>query len=337
MDDRFHFEKQKEEFIPMKDQIVQLELSKVEIKDQLSRTKLDISSLAESIQTIGQINAITVKKVGSKYQVIAGRRRFTALHHIELTTGKKQKVLAVIKDIDQIHADLIEIDENLMRQDLNEVEFDEALYKRKQLYEQLFPETKKNIAGAVAKHSKDKKLKKAPFTEDASKKLNTSRRTIEKAVARASKASDQVKKAREDGTLSPSKVDLLISLSHTDQDLLLPLAKDCDVSEVKDLVDQSKKRGAKAVVLTVQEVKKEDPRLKPLIRDAMRLREHLQEALENRLALEGDSKHDSLRALDDLEKTIQKFSRFQRAALGYVKAILRKGDQRKIIKHQAQK
>lgn len=320
----------------MKHQIVQLDLSEVEVKDHLSRTKLDISSLSESIQAIGQINPITVKKRGNKYQVIAGRRRFSALKHIEATTGKKQKVLVTIKDLDQVQADLIEIDENLMRQNLNEVETDEALYKRKQLYEQLFPETKKNVAGATAKHNKNKD-KKLPFTSDVSRKLNISRKTVERSIARASKASDKVKKAREDGVLSPSKVDLLVTLEHTEQDILLPFVKDCDVSEVKDLIAQSKKRGAKAVALTVQDVKKEDPRLKPLVRDAIRLAEQLQDALESRLTLEGDSKHDSLRSLDKLEQTIQKFTSFQRAALGYVKAISRKGDQRKIIRQEVQR
>jgi len=308
----------------MKNHVVELDLSDVEVK---------------SIQAIGQINPITVKKRGNKYQVIAGRRRFTALKQVESTTGKRQKVLAIIKDLDQIFEDLIEIDENLMRQDLNEVEFDEALYKRKQLYEQIHPDTKKNVAGAVAKHSKDndsKKPKKLAFTADTSKRLNTSRRTIEKAVARASKASDKVKKARADGTLSPSKVDLLVTLDHKDQDILLPLVKTRDVSEVKEMLARVKKQGAKSVVLNLQEEKQEDPRLKPLIRDAIRLSQLIQEALEDRLTLEGDSKHESLRSLDELEKRIAKFTSFQRAALGYVKAISRKGEQRKIIRQQVQ-
>jgi ParB/RepB/Spo0J family partition protein len=326
----------------MKDQVVRLDLSDVQIKDHLSRTKLDISSLAESIESIGQINPITVKKIGAKYQVIAGRRRFTALKHIEATSGKKQQVLVVVKDLDQVQEELIEIDENLMRQDLNESEYDEALYRRKQLYEQLHPETKKSVAGGHAKHAKNDKSEKSakpkvPFTEDAAKKLGTSRRTVEKAIARASKASDKVKKAREDGSLSPSKVDLLVTLDHKDQDILLPIVKDLDVSEVKDLLVEVKKHGAKAVALDLEEVKKEDPRLKPLIRDAVRLSEAIQEALENRLTLEGDSKHYSLKSLDELEKRIQKFTSFQRAALGYVKAIVRRGDEKKVIRQQVQR
>ena len=321
----------------MKHDVIELDLSKVEVRDHLSRTKLDIGSLAESIQAIGQINPITVKKIGNaKYQVVAGRRRFTALKHIESTTGKKQKVVAVVKDLDQVHEELIEIDENLMRQNLNEVEFDEALYRRKQLYEQLHPETKKNISGGIAKNSKDK-ARKAAFTADTAAKLNNSRRTIEKAVARASKASDKVKKAREDGILSPSKVDLLVTLDHKDQDILLPIVKNLDVSEVKEMLTEVKKHGAKAVALTFEEVKQEDPRLKPLIREAIKLSQALQEALEDRLTLEGDTKHDSLRALDELEKRIQKFTSFQRAALGYVRAISRKGDQAKVIRQGVQR
>ena len=44
----------------MKEQILELDLDKVEIKDQAHRTKLDIESLAESIESVGQINPITV-------------------------------------------------------------------------------------------------------------------------------------------------------------------------------------------------------------------------------------------------------------------------------------
>lgn len=317
----------------MKDsQMIRLDVSQVEIKDHLHRTKLDISSLAESIETIGQINPITVKRNGAKYLVIAGRRRFTAIKHLEATTGKKQQVLVVVKDLDAVQEEIILIDENLMRHDLSETEFDEALYRRKQLYEQVHPETKKHVAGGTAKSSSKDKKSKPAFTKDTADKLKTSRRTIEKAIARASKASDKVKKARESGDLSPSKVNLLVMLDPKDQDALLPLVKDLDVSEVKELVEQAKKKGARAVVLSMADVKKEDARLKPLIRDAIRISDLLQEALEERLTLEGDSKHDSLRAMDLLEKRVQKFTSFQRAALGYVKVISKRGDEKKFIK-----
>jgi ParB-like chromosome segregation protein Spo0J len=319
--------------LTMKEQVTYLNVNEVEIRDHLERTKLDILSLAESIETIGQINPITVKKRGSKYQVVAGRRRFSAVKHLEAVTGKKHQVLAIVRDLDDIQEELILIDENLMRQDLSETEVDEALYRRKQLYEELHPETKKNVVGGYAKRSNYAKAKPA-FSEDAAKRLGTSRRTVEKAIARASKATDKVKQAREAGLLSPSKVDLLVTLEAKDQDILLPAVKGADLAEVKDLVDQAKKRGARAVVLDLGEVKQEDQRLKSLLKDALKLSEMLQEALEERLTLSGDAKHDSLRSLDELSKRIQNFTSFQRSALGYVAAISRRGDERKTIRQR---
>lgn len=312
----------------MKEKVLALNLDRVEIKDHLHRTKLDIDSLVESLGTTGQINPITVKQVGKKYQVIAGRRRFTALKALEKETGKKQKVLVVVRDLDEIQEELILIDENIIRKSLSEAEHDEALYRRKQLYEQLHPETKKHVAGGLAKADKAGKLS---FSKDAAKKLGITKRTVERAIARASKATDKVKQARFEG-LSPTKVDLLVSLSSKDQDLLLPVIRNKEVSEVRTLVEQAKKRGAKAVVLDLEELKEEDPRLKPLIRDAMKLSERIQEVLEERLSLEGSSKHESLRALDQLQQRIIKFTSFQRSVLGYVKAISKKGGETRFLK-----
>jgi ParB/RepB/Spo0J family partition protein len=315
----------------MKEAVVYLDPESIEIKDHTHRTKLDIASLSESIQAVGQINPITVKKVGRGYQVVAGRRRLTAIKHLHKTGDSKIRVAAIVRELSDIAEELILIDENLMRQNLGEAEFDEALYRRKQLYEQLHPETKKNVSGGIARSPRTRDNRKLPFSEDAARKLGTNRRSVERAIARAAKATDKVKKARAEG-LSPSKVNLLVSLDPYDQDTLLPAVKNLEVAEVRSLVEQAKKRGAKAVMLDFEEIKAEDPRLKPLVRDALKLSQAIQEALEERLTLEGTSKHDSLRALDLLQQRIMKFTSFQRAALGYIKAISRKDGQTKLIR-----
>jgi len=309
---------------------------KLIVEDQKHRLKMDIESLAQSILIAGQINPITVQKQGSEYRVIAGRRRFAALTHIqdEITPDKEVKALVYVTDLNELQSELIKIDENIMRQQLTGAELDEAIYRRKQIYEELHPETKQGSAGAHAKHAKARgKAKPAQaFTHDAARKLGITKRTVERAVSRASKASDKVKAAREKGDLSPSKVDLLVTLPAHDQDLLLPLARKKDVKELRSVVDAAKRRGAKAVVLDQADTHEEDPRLKPLIRSVENLSEEIQSALENRLAFEGDMKHESLKALGELAKRIEKFTSYQRSALGYVKAIVKRGSEKRMIR-----
>src|ERR1051326_5534734 len=190
----------------MSEKVQRIHLDELEVKDNAHRMQLDIDALVESLETVGQINPIVVRKAGAKYRVIAGRRRYSALKQIQKKSGKPQTAMVVVKDLDAIQEELIFIDENLMRQELTEVEYDEALYRRKQLYEQLHPETRKNVAGGVAKHrgAETKKAEPAAFAADSAKQLKVSRRTVEKAIARAARASDAVKKARERGELSPS-------------------------------------------------------------------------------------------------------------------------------------
>lgn len=322
----------------MSSRVESVEITRLFVEDQKSRTKVtpEVKELAESIlSAAGQINPITVRKVGNEFRVIAGRRRYAALTYIqeELRPEETIKAKVYVVDISELEEELIKIDENIMREDLSGYEFDEAMFRRKQIYEELHPETRKAAAGGNAAQAK-RTGKKAPvpFSKNAATRLHVSKKTVERSVARASKASTKVKKAHEKGELSPSKVDLLVKLSAPDQDLLLTVCKTRELSEIRPLVEAAQKRGARAVMLDLEDSREEDKRLKPLIRAAASLSAAVQDALESKLVFEGDSKHDSLRAMDELAQRIAKFTSFQRSALGYVKAISRKDGVKKVIR-----
>jgi ParB family chromosome partitioning protein len=316
----------------MSERIAKVEIWKLEVRDQKHRLKLDIVSLAESILLTGQINPITVKKVSAdRYRVISGRRRYSALKYIqeELHPEKKIKALVYIKDIDALREELIKIDENIMRQALDDVELDESIYRRKQIYEELHPDTKQRVAGGVARHGE----KTAPaFTQDAARSLNISRRTIEKAVSRAARASDSVKKARAQG-LNQSKVDMLVSFEPKDQDILLPYVKEMDLAESKALMDATRKHGAKAAVLYLEEKGKEDPALRPLLREAARFLELVESATQADLVFRGEGKHQNVKLFETITQKIGKFLSIQKAEMGYLTAIKRgHGGERKLIR-----
>lgn len=316
----------------MKEKIERIDLNELHVEDQQHRLELDIDALADSIQAIGQINPITVTKTKNGYRVISGRRRFAALHRLQERTNKWQEALVYVKDVDDLTQELIKIDENLMRVQLGGAEFDESLYRRKQLYEELFPDTRSKVAGGAAKAGK---ARKEAFTANAAKKIGVTRRTVEKAIARASKASEAVKKAREAGRLTPSKVDLLVGLSTKDQDQLLPLLEQADLATARELVEQAHKRGAKAVVLTHDEEKHDQTELTSLVRETTRLIEMLDGCVRNDFVFRSKSRHENVKLMEQLERSLAKFLKLQRAKLNYVRAIHDRGGKRRTIHHRA--
>ena len=86
---------------------------------QFEQTKLD--ELAQSIRWNGIIQPLVVRKVGQRYQLVAGERRWRAAKLAELA-----KVPVVIRDIPEERLLEITLIENIQREDLNPVETAQA-------------------------------------------------------------------------------------------------------------------------------------------------------------------------------------------------------------------
>jgi len=76
-----------------------------------------ISELAKSIKTHGIIQPLVLRKIGDKYEIIAGERRFKAASMIGLT-----KVPAIIVTMDDNQSAEVALVENLQRKDLTAIE-----------------------------------------------------------------------------------------------------------------------------------------------------------------------------------------------------------------------
>ena len=76
-----------------------------------------IDELAESIKKHGIINPITVRRLGNKYEIIAGERRFKASQSI----GLKEIPAIVIEADDKKTAELA-LNENIQRKELSPIE-----------------------------------------------------------------------------------------------------------------------------------------------------------------------------------------------------------------------
>lgn len=76
-----------------------------------------INELAQSIKEHGVIQPIIVRKIGDKYEIVAGERRFRASQVAGLT-----KVPALIRNIDDKESAKVALLENLQRKNLNAIE-----------------------------------------------------------------------------------------------------------------------------------------------------------------------------------------------------------------------
>jgi ParB family transcriptional regulator, chromosome partitioning protein len=102
----------------------------------------------------------------------------------------------MILPISGLRADLAEIDENLIRNELTPLERGEQLAKRKEIYEAIYPETRPTkIRGGHGRgcEKTTAELAVVSFAEDTAAKTGSSVRTIQREIQIAKGITDPVK------------------------------------------------------------------------------------------------------------------------------------------------
>jgi ParB family chromosome partitioning protein len=80
-------------------------------------TELALEELAQSIRSSGIIQPLVVRKIGARYQLIAGERRWRAAQRAQL-----QRVPVVLREVGDEQALELTLVENIQREDLNPIE-----------------------------------------------------------------------------------------------------------------------------------------------------------------------------------------------------------------------
>jgi N6-adenosine-specific RNA methylase IME4 len=151
-----------------------------------------VADLAASIAAQGLLQPIVVgSEQGGSYRLIAGRHRLEAIRQL----GHNVIDARIVSDIDAAAAELMEIDENLVRADLSPAERALHVGRRKELYEQLHPETRKGgNAGAGRGKGKRKALEESQvgtspkaFVDEAAAKTCRGRTTVAREAQRSAK------------------------------------------------------------------------------------------------------------------------------------------------------
>lgn len=137
-----------------------------------------VKELAKSISEIGLLNPITINE---NNVLIAGRHRLEAFRLL----GRKT-IEARVAKVSELQAELIEIDENLVREELHYIDRGRQLLRRKEIYEELYPETKATTGKELVRKRWDTSAESAPvqpsFAQDISAKTGRSERVIQEEV-----------------------------------------------------------------------------------------------------------------------------------------------------------
>ena len=185
-----------------------VEIDKIRVREG-RRSLRGISELANSMERVGLLNPITLTE---QLTLIAGFHRIEAAKQLGWTA-----IDANIKSLTELEAELAEIDENLVRNELTALERAEELARRKRVYLVLYPETKHGAQGG-GREGKGTRLKTETaesavsvpsFVEDSSAKIGRSERGVRVDVQIATAIPAEVRDLLRDTPIADQKTDLL--------------------------------------------------------------------------------------------------------------------------------
>jgi len=178
---------------------IQINEITVEPERQQKAQKEHIQRLMESMERIGLISPITLD---AKYKLIAG------LHRLEAAKALGwDEIECAVRTVDGLEAELVEIDENVVRKDISGVEYGKLLLRRKELYEALHPETANggDRRSHIFRTKKCRSENVKTFTMDTAEKLGVTRRTVERQLQTARNLTEEAAKILQDSNTKITK------------------------------------------------------------------------------------------------------------------------------------
>ena len=197
----------------------------------------DVTDLAESMRRIGLLNAITLLPDG---RLIAGRHRLAAAQMLGW-----MKIRSRIAELDEIDAELAEIDENLRRSNLTVLEEAEHLLRREELLE-----AKGSRAPA---HRPEKGETISPFSTTAhiAESMGLSERSAQQRLQIARKLGDDVKDAIRTNEEIANSTTQLLELARMEPAKQRTIADMLVRGEAANVVDAVRKLDPPPITLSV--------------------------------------------------------------------------------------
>ena len=219
------------EFIP---------LENIKTNNKYLRLESDIEELKKSIETVGLINPLILNQ---EDKLIAGGRRYSALKALGKTEAPYVRI-----EKSELEQELVSIDENLVRKDLNKMELEASLSRGRELYEKLYPSAKKFEAEDLTNPQDQEINKELPndqrsFIDLTAEKTGLSKKVIKSAIEREERASDKVKTLRSHGELNASQTNEIVKLEKEDQEQIADLLPGKSAKEIRDIVKSVRSNG----------------------------------------------------------------------------------------------
>lgn len=187
--------------MPSKPELRDVSLSSIFIPPHRKPGKpATVKALADSILAVGLLHPIAITEGG---RLIAGRNRLAAY---ELMDAKS--IPAFVFRMDDLRVELAEIDENLQRKQLTQLEYGEELKRRKEIWEAMYPGTKHGGDRKSTKTSSGQCDHSKSFADDTSSKTGQSPRTVRRAVEVAEKLTETAAEAIRDTPVADNRSEL---------------------------------------------------------------------------------------------------------------------------------
>jgi ParB family chromosome partitioning protein len=204
-----------------------------------------VATLAASIKEVGLINPITVfaTEVFEADIMVPGFRLVAGLHRLAACESLGMTEIEVhVVELDQLHLQLAEVDENLCGTKLTPAERSLFTKRRKDIYLALHPETRATKDGAFKGNQHTGKVvgDNLSFSSDTATKTGVTTKTVEREAARGEALGEEVL-AQVKGTSLDKGVEL---------DALAKMGKD----QQRDLVAKAKT----GVAVSARDTKAED-------------------------------------------------------------------------------
>lgn len=211
-------------------------LEQIQISNRKRKANQEkVKEISESIKEIGLLNPITITK---ENKLIAGLHRVEAYKLLGFTEIECN----VLKLKDSLKLELAEIDENLIRNELSALVRSEQLLRRKEIYEELYPDTKQ---GGDRKSEKIKSRnpsfdQKPSFVNDTSKKTGKSETVIKEEIKIAKDIDQEVKDLIYDTDIEDNKTDLIELAKIKDKNKQKEIIEKITSGESKNVKDATK-------------------------------------------------------------------------------------------------
>jgi ParB family chromosome partitioning protein len=208
-----------------------------------------VRELMDSISMLGLREPISVSTgLGQRegggpevvtFALVVGRHRLEACRRLGRT-----EIEANILQLDEAECKLWEIDENLCRAELSQLERAEHLLKRKEIFEKRYPSAKAGVMRALGMNralgrnvDDNDDANVSSFTEDTETKTGIARRNVQRALRRADGISQGVRdRIRDRDGIADNGVELdtLAGLRPSDQEMVVGLVEKGEAFSVRE-------------------------------------------------------------------------------------------------------